>query len=436
MPVIPALLAGTGVVLYAAWAILGRLQHRVTRQIRPLEEVLAREATAGPPGQPVPGPSQPGQGAPGGDVPALSVVVAARDEAGGIERMVRGILAQRGAALELIVVDDRSTDATGAILDRIAADPAGTGGSRLTVIHNRDLPDGWLGKCHACHLGAGRARGEWILFTDGDAEIERNDLLARVVAHAERLRLDHVAVIPDARPMPRLQVALMLAFARVFLLSSRAWEIDRDLPRGGIGIGAFNLVRRSAYDRIGGHTLIKMDPVDDLKLGRLLKESGARQRVYDGVRMVRCPWHRGALRVVRGLEKNLFAGLDYSVTNLAGATFLALALCLGPVIAGALGALSAWPDHPWLLAAACIPFAQQASVVAWSSVAQTRRYGGNPVWLSLLYPAAEILLLGAAWNSAVRVLARGGVRWRGTFYPLPALRRGLVPAGAGRRMRR
>jgi hypothetical protein len=432
MPLIPVLLAATGAALAAAWVFLWRLQMLATRQVRPLAEVLAPESgggigtvagkeTASPPSRAGP--------------PGISVVVTARDEAVEIERTVRRILAQRHLRLDLIVVDDRSTDATGAILDRIAAEPSAAAGPTLTVIHVRSLPEGWLGKCHACHVGAGRARGEWVLFTDGDVAIEPVDLLARVVAHAERLRLDHVAVIPDGRPMPPLQTSLMLAFARVFLLTGRAHEIDRDLPRGGIGIGAFNLVRRTAYDRIGGHSLLKLDPVDDLKLGRLLKESGARQRVYDGAGMVRCAWQRGALGVVRGLEKNLFAGLDYSVTRLAVMTLLALVLILGPAAVGLLGALLAWPDRPWLTAAAWLPYVVQVATVVWSTQALTRQTGDSALKLSLLSPVADALLMAAAWNSAVRVLWRGGVRWRDTFYPLAALRRGLVSTGAGRRPR-
>src|SRR6476660_10570815 len=113
--------------------------------------------------------------------------------------------------------------------------------------------------------------------------------------------------------------------------------MDRDRPRGGAGVGAFNLVRREAYLRVGGHTLMKMDVVDDLKLGRLLKESGARQRLYSGVDLVFCPWQRGARAVVRGLEKNLFAGLDYSIGAVVARTGIGLLAFLGPLLTGVAG---------------------------------------------------------------------------------------------------
>jgi len=138
--------------------------------------------------------------------------------------------------------------------------------------------------------------------------------------------------------------------------------------------------------------------------------------------------------VARGLEKNLFTGFDYSVLELVGFTALALVLVFGPPAAGVLGTvLGVRTGQPALIAAAWLPFALQAFFVGSGSRLQGQRYGGSALRLSLLYPAAVLLLLGAAWNSALRTIARGGVRWRDTFYPLAELRAGRVRAGAGRR---
>ncbi len=418
MPAVAAL-ALASAVLSAAWLFLGHLLGRTARQIAGL-----REQTE------IKGGGRADAGA-ASSFPSLSVVVTARDEAEAIETTVRGLLAQRCPGLEVVVVDDRSTDGTGTILDRLRAEPTG---SRLTVIHNQELPRGWLGKCHACHLGAARARGEWILFMDADVELAGEDLLARVLALAETRRLDHLAVIPDQRPVSPLQQAFLSVFGQMYLLAARVYEMDRDKRRGGVGIGAFNLVRRAAYDRIGGHTLLRMDPADDYKLGRLLKESGARQRLFDGVGIIRCPWHKGALEVARGLEKNLFAGFDYSVLELLGFTLPALLLVFGPLATGVAGTLSCVSSgRPGAVLAAWSPFLLEALVVGSGCRLQVRRYGGSALGLSLLYPAAVLLLLGAAWNSALRAIARGGVRWRDTFYSLADLRAGRVRSGAGRR---
>lgn len=419
-------LIGTGALLTAGWILLARRVVAGTRGVRLLRDVLPWE----PPAR----------------LPPLSVVVTARDEAPGIEATVRRLLAQRYPGLEVVVVDDRSTDGTSEILDRLATEAAG-GAARLVVIHNDLLPDGWLGKCHACRLGAERARGEWILFTDGDVQLFGADLLARVVAHAEEGRLDHVAVLPDLRPMSALQAGLVAAFGQMFIVASRAHEMDRDLRRGGTGVGAFNLVRRFSYEGIGGHLLLRMDLADDFKLGRLLKESGARQRLYNGLDLVRCPWHRGTYRVLRGLEKNFYAGFDFSLARLVAATAVLLALTFGPALSGALatallaagggdggGPRGADAGALVWLAAAWLPLGLQAAVILRGYLDAAPRHGYDPLPLALLHPISVLLLLAAAWNSAVRTLARGGVRWRETFYPLAALRAGQVPEGAGRRV--
>jgi hypothetical protein len=422
--------AGAGALLAGLWLLIGWRLHRAARQVRRLDRVLAG------------GGGRARSRVPAGSRPRLSVVVAARDEAAAIERTVRSLLAQRHLAVEIIAVDDRSSDPTGDILERLAAAPPAGGEGRLVVVRVRELPSGWLGKCHACHVGAARARGDWILFMDGDVTIDPEDLLARLVAIADAERIDHLAVLPDSRPMPALQTALMAVFGQVYLLAARAWEIDRDRPRGGAGVGAFNLVRREAYDRVGGHRLLRLDPADDYKLGRLLKESGARQRIFDGVNLVRCRWHRGALAVVRGLEKNLFAGLNYSVGLLTAATLAATILLVAPATAAIAGLAPVLgmrieggptaPPAPVPAAIAAAGFAVQLAIATLAGIEQTRRLGGNPLVLVILHPAGAALLILAAWNSAFRTLQRGGIRWRETFYPLDLLKAGLVPSGAGR----
>ena len=410
-------------LLVSFWLTLGALHLAGSRQVRPLVDILAGEETV--------------RGARLADarVPPLSIIITARDEAASIESTVKLALAQRYPRLDVIVVDDRSNDGTGAILDRLAAperdEPrpgaAHSPGPRLTVIHVRELPDGWIGKCHACDVGARRAAGEWLLFMDGDVGLAAGDLLRRVVAFAEARRIDHLSVFPDLRPLGPLQGALMLAFEQAFLFTARAWEIERDRPRGGAGVGAFNLLRREAYLRVGGHRLLKMDVVDDLKLGRLLKESGARQRLYSGVDLVYCPWQRGAWEVVRGLEKNLFAGLDYSVAAVLARTGIGLAAFLGPLLVGLTGGRALGPGLCWA------PLVVQGVVLASQAAQSARRLSTHPAALVALYPFALGLLFYAAWNSMLATLRRGGVLWRDTFYPLADLRRASVRPGAGRR---
>jgi cellulose synthase/poly-beta-1,6-N-acetylglucosamine synthase-like glycosyltransferase len=366
----------------------------------------------------------------GAPPPTLSVVVTARDEERDVEDCVERFLAQDYPGMELIVVDDRSTDRTPAILDALSLRPSAAG--RLVVVHSRELPEGRLGKCHACSLGAARGRGAWILFADGDVSLRSPDLLKRVVAMAERERFDHVAILPDLRPQTVLQEAIVNVFGTLYLQACRAWEIERDLPRGGGGVGAFNLVRRTAYDRVGGHSLLMMDTADDFKLGRILKETGARQRMFHGTDLVVCPWLRGLPAVVRGIEKNSFGGFNYSLSFLAAASLAIAVAYLGPVFLPILGARFGAFDAPLSTIAVLLPAALQYGAIAF----QLLRYGdrtGSRVLPSILYPLGVVFFLYAIWRSAILTLARGGVLWRDTFYPLDALKAGLVREGAGRR---
>lgn len=427
---IPHILILLGALIVALWGVTALRLLSALRAIPPLARILSE-------GRPD-GASREANRLGGGTLqdapaPALSVVVTARDEADGIETTVKRLLSQRYPGLEIVVVDDRSSDGTGAILDRLRS-ALPDGGPRLEVIHNETLPEGWIGKCHACHLGASRARGAWILFTDGDVALEDPEILIRVVAHAERCRLDHVTVFPDLRPMSPWQAGLVAAFGQLFILGSRLYEMEQDRPRGGGGVGAFNLVRRSAYDRIGGHRLLRMDLVDDYKLGMLLKESGARQRFFNGAGLVRCPWHRGARNVVRGLEKNFFSGFNYSLIELTAVTTLLAALSYGPAILGtAVTALTWRSASAPLLVAAWLPLIVQSVSMFVGFSREARRYGYSPLALTLLHPLSMALVIVAAWNSALTTLRQGGARWRETFYPLRALRAGLVRPGDGRR---
>jgi len=392
-------------VLAAGWVVYAVLAVAGARQLRFLSDLLGGEDQ---PAAATPSPAA---------ASSLSVVVTARDEKAAIEATVRSLLRQRHPALELIVVDDRSTDGTGAILDRLAAE---TGPGRVQVVHVAALPEGWLGKCHACHIGAGRARGEWLLFLDADVTIGPEDLLARTVRLAERRGIDHLPVLPDMRPVGLLQGALLAVFEQALFLHMRFWEMEQDRRRGGSGVGAFNLVRREAYERVGGHTRLRLEVAEDYKLGMLLKESGARQRLLSGLGVIFCPWHTSAFGIVRGLQKNFFGGTGYSVGKVVLHTLAILVLQAGPAAFLPAGL-------PW-------PFLVQQGALLLMLRSTSRRLSRSPLGLWVAYPFAVALLLFAYWNSTIRTLRDGGVRWRDTFYPLEVLRQGVVRAGDGRRL--
>ena len=334
-----------------------------------------------------------------------SVIVAARDEEARIEQTVRRLLAQQGVELELIVVDDRSTDRTGEILEQLAK-----GDSRLRVMRINALPEGWLGKCHACHVGASAAKGEWILFTDADCW-SKPDVLLRAIRAAELERADHVTLTPG-RTTTNLGVrasALLFHLSCVNLISG----VNRDRPKSHLGLGAFNLVRTTAYRQCGGYEALRLTVLDDVKLGLLLRRSGKRTRAFLGADDLEAHWGTNAFCTIKLMEKNYFAALEFSLPLALGVgafiTLLMSVVVLGAVSGASFGLAAAL--SPLCLV---VPAAILARRIGWS-------------WsVALGVPFVVPVFLCALLNSTAKTLWHGGILWRDTFYPLETLRAGRV----------
>lgn len=334
-----------------------------------------------------------------------SVIVAARHEEARIEQTVRRLLAQRGVELELIVVDDRSTDRTGEILEQLAKEDP-----RLRVVRIDALPEGWLGKCHACHVGASAARGDWILFTDADCW-SKPDVLLRALRVAEREQADHVTLTSG------LAVTSfgLRAGSLMFHLSIANWfsGVNRDRPKSHLGIGAFNLVRASAYRQCGGYEALRLTVLDDVKLGLLLRRAGKRTRAFLGADDVEAHWGTNAFSTIKLMEKNYFAALEFSLALALGVSTFGT-LLMGVVVLGAVSGTGAG------LAAALSPFCLvvPAAILA-------RRIGW-PRFVALGVPFVVPVFICALLNSTFMTLRHGGIRWRETFYSLETLRAGNV----------
>lgn len=369
------------------------------RSLQNIARVPALPGLVGPP--PGPPPGRPTAVNP----PRCSVMIAARDEAGRIEQTLRRLLAQQAVSLEFIIVDDRSTDGTGAILRRIADEDA-----RVKILRVESLPEGWLGKCHACHLAAGAATGEWMLFTDADCWL-KPDVIARALQAAERERADHITICASTE----LTNAGARAWYLLFLMGMAGWfaRANRDRPNGHIGIGAFNLVRASAYRDCGGYQALRLTVVDDVKLGLLLHRAGKRTRGYIGRDDVLCHWGHTVGALVRTIEKNQFAVLDFRLELVVAAT-VAVLLGFSLIVAG-------------LLSGTGLGFAAAlSSLTLGIPAALLARRVGWPWYCGVLVPAMMLVFLYSLLNSTVVTLRRGGVRWRDTFYPIAALRAGNV----------
>ena len=345
------------------------------------------------------------------NLPSVTAIVPARDEAERIEGTVRGLLASRGVALEVVVVDDRSTDDTGAIVGRIAAEDP-----RVRLVRIDALPDGWLGKPHACQRGAETAQSEWILFTDGDIHMTP-DVVARAVAAGMAERVEHVVLTPGIED-PTLGARAAIATFALGLIGPLA-RANRDERYGWAGIGAFNLVEARAWRAIGGHERLAYEVVDDMKLGLLLRRAGFRTRGYLAGREIQAAWGRSAREILRLLEKNQFAFFGFD--TLATSAFIAFGIVMW--LAGPLG--FAWGGPFGIFAGgAWLGFTIPA---AFGAV----RDGQNPLF-AVLAPFGPPLLLLAVARSMWTTLRRGGVVWRGTLYPLERLRARRIRGFNGR----
>ena len=203
--------------------------------------------------------------------PKVTVVVPARDEAEKVGEALRSLARLDYPALEVIAVNDRSRDETAAILDRIAAEEP-----RVRALHIAELPEGWLGKCHAMQAGANRAEGELLLFTDGDV-VFAPETLRHAVRFLVGRRLDHLALMPGLVSGGYWEDAAKSYFAMLFLVGVKAWAAGSASKNIYVGIGACNLVRRAAYEGIGGHEALRLEVADDLMLGKRIKQAGYRQ---------------------------------------------------------------------------------------------------------------------------------------------------------------
>ena len=343
--------------------------------------------------------------------PRVTIIVPARNEEEHIEQSLTQLLQLDYDNYEVIAINDRSTDRTGEAMDRVASTAAAQ--ARLKVIHVPELPPNWLGKAHAMWTGATQASGEWLLFTDADV-LFRPDSLTRAIAYATAERADHVVLFPDFvmyGPGERMMIAF---FQTLFLFGHRPWKVADPKTKDFMGVGAFNLIRREVYQAVGTYQALRFEVLDDMKLGKVVKNGGYRQRNVFGRGLLSIRWAKSAMGVVENLTKNMFAVLSFqwwrALASASGLIFLNILPFAGVVLA-----------HGWARAPYAIALAAMFGIYVGMS-----RMSDIPAYYIALHPVSSVLFVYILLRSMVLTLGRGGVIWRGTFYPLEELRKGMV----------
>lgn len=369
------------------WIIGGFLDYRQTRLVRPLVKL---------------NPPDPKRW------PRVSVIVPACNEAATLEQAVRSKLDSDYPDFEVVLVNDRSTDGTDEIVDRLAREDP-----RVKAVHVSDLPEDWLGKPHALSKGLEAATGDWFLFTDADVHFSR-DIMRRTVAYCEDKCIDQLGVVPYIWTNNLLLNATLLTYVRLFSLLSVFWGMCRVKSRAYTGIGAFNLVRRAAYEKTDGFQWLKLEIMDDVALGMMIKRSGGHVSLLNGNRDVKVVWYPGIREMTVGLEKGTYSSLgNFSFRRTIFWAGMFLAVEMAPIMA---------------ILTFGSPLTQTMGVIAWTvgllTSIRISRWCNGKLLPAFIFPLGTIIFVCMIVRGGWLGWRRDGVLWRGTYYSEDLLRNG------------
>ena len=340
------------------------------------------------------------------DAPTLSIIVPARNEERSIEACVRSLLAQQGVDAEVIVVNDGSTDGTGAILARLQHEfPA------LRVIHGAPLPAGWVGKPWACAQGAARAYGSWLLFTDADSRHEPNASVS-TLAFARTHVADALSVMTGQDLGSLAEAAILPAILQMIVFAAGPLSEINDPTRKdrALANGQYLLVSRPAYNLLGGHEALRAELVEDIEFARRLKRDGRFYLVVaEATQLVHVRMYHSFREIWDGFTKNVYLAARGDVRALAGG----IAFCAVLSVAPPLLAVASLRDNDRGRAAQAL--AASAAVIA--AAAYGASFVSIPRRLAVFAPVGIAVFAAIAVNSTIRGLTGAGFDWRGRRYP-------------------
>jgi len=337
--------------------------------------------------------------------PAVAIIIAVRNEEEELEKALDSLCNLSYSNYRLVLVNDRSTDQTPKILENFAQRF-----SFVTVIHINKLPESWLGKSHALYEGYRNSGEEWILFTDADV-VFRPDTLSKAINFSIKQQLDHLVLLPHIHSRSVIFNSVLATFKVMFDIQYRPWAAKNSHSAASIGIGAFNLVKRTAYEAAGTHLRIALHPNDDLRLGQCIKSSGGKQDVLYGDEQIRYEWYPGLNAFINGLMKNAFSSVNYSFLKAVINSMGAVLFFVLPI--------------PVLLLTG-VPLQQGLAVIILLS--QLALYLLKPAlhakwWYIPVIPFAAAVIGFIMLKSAILTTWHKGIHWRENFYPLSQLKK-------------
>ncbi|HVV54066.1 MAG TPA: glycosyltransferase family 2 protein [Mucilaginibacter sp.] len=336
------------------------------------------------------------------DEPSLDIIIAVRNEEQDLEKALQSVCQLDYRNYRIIAVNDRSTDATAEILDRFTRQYP-----QIKVVTITDLPEGWLGKNNALYQGYLNSEAEWILFTDADV-VFHPDTLNRALNYAVENQLDHLTVFPEIVSRSALLSSVLATFSMMLLLNLRPWNARKPGLKGYVGIGAFNLLRREAYEKIGTHEKIRLRPDDDLQLGLAVKKAELRQDALGGLGYVSLEWYRSLKEFSNGLLKNSFSVLGYSLSKVvAGIIVIIISIVLPMPLMFIFG-----PGY----------IRELAAIVLLSHILYMIATPPDKWWYALMIPFTGAVMAWIIMRAAIINTVQGGIYWRESFYPLNMLK--------------
>jgi len=335
--------------------------------------------------------------------PSVAIIIPVRDEEEDLEQALQSVCNLNYNNYRNVVVNDRSTDRTGEILEKFKVRYP-----RLAVVTVTALPEGWLGKNNALYEGYKRSSEEWMLFTDADIKFHP-DMLGRVMSYAVGQKLDHLCVLPEVKSRSTLFNSVLATFTIMLMIHLKPWDAIKPKSKAYVGIGAFNMVRRDAYEKSGTHERIKLRSDDDLRLGLQIKQAGLRQDVLTGMGYVQLEWYKNLRQFSNGLLKNAMAPSDYNMVKaIGGIIFMLISVAL---------------PMPVMFIFGSTAIRLMAGLMLLFHIIYMIAVPPNKWWYALMIPFAGFFIAFSFLRALIKTVKQGGIYWRDSFYSLEMLRK-------------
>jgi chlorobactene glucosyltransferase len=347
-------------------------------------------------------------------LPLISVIVPARNEARNIQRCVQALLQQSYPNLEIIVMDDRSTDDTPRMLAELADQAAAQGFQRLQVLQGKELTPGWAGKPHALVQGASAAQGEWLCFIDADT-FAQPELLFSTLSCAMQNQADLFTILTNQELGSFWEKTILPLVFTALAFGFPARRVNDPSKPDAIANGQFILIRREVYDTTGGHTAVKDRIDEDKALAETVKRSGYRLVVADGRQVATTRMYTRLAEIWEGWTKNIFLGLRDRLWLLTFGAVLGLiaALALPLWLMGGLAWMSLGGD--WIAVVVTLQAATLWTYLLDKRILACRAYHIAPAY-ALTLPLGALVFTAMMFASAWKVLSGRGVTWKGRTY--------------------